>query len=131
MKLSDASDDILVKAFVELRDKRKVLKDTYTADDATLKARQDKIEGEILQRYNTRGTESSRTAHGTAYKTTVGYASVADREALKAYVLSNDAWELLTIAANKTSVKQHIDEHADVPPGVNWREEVHIRVQRA
>lgn len=131
MKLEEANDDVLVKAFIELRDQRSAKKAAFESDDATLKARQEKIEGVLLQRYNERGVESARTSFGTAYKTKVGYASVADRDALKTYIANNDAWELLTIMANKTAVKQFIEEHEDLPPGINWREEVHIRVQRA
>jgi hypothetical protein len=131
MKLDEATDDVLVKAFIELRDKRSTTKAAFDAEDARLKAHQEKIEAVLLQRYNERGVESSRTTYGTAYKTTVGYASVADKDALKGYIAENDAWELLTIMANKTAVKQYIEENNDLPPGINWREEVHVRVNRA
>jgi hypothetical protein len=131
MKLNEAPDDVLVKAFIELRDKRSAIKAAFEAEDSKLKARQEQIEAILLARYNERGVESSRTAYGTAYKTTVGYASVVDKEAFKNYVVENNAWELLTISANKSAIKQYIDENNDLPPGVNWREELHVRVNRA
>ena len=131
MKASALPNDELVKFFIALRDQRSERKKEFeTADDAD-KAKQEKIEAILLQRYQEQGIESARTAFGTAYKTTVGYSSVADKEVFMDHVKAQQAWELLEVRCSKDSVKQYIEEHKDLPPGVNWRTEVHIRVQRS
>ena len=127
MKVSALPNDELVKFYIALRDKSLQLK--KERDD--LKAKQDKIEGVLLQRYQEQGIESARTPYGTAYKTVVHSASVADRDAFMNHVKENDAYELMEVRCSKESVQQYINEHGELPPGVNWYSEVHIRVQRS
>ena len=130
-KASELTTDELVQHFVQLRDRRAVRKKAFETEDVADKSKQEKIEGILLQRYTEAGIESARTQHGTAYKSKVGYASIADWDAFKDYVIENNAWELLSHGANKVAVQQHIDANSALPPGLNWREEIHIRVQRA
>ena len=128
---SDLTTDELVQAFVQLRDRRSVRKKAFENEDNTDKAKLERIEGILLERYTVAGIESARTQHGTAYKSKVGYASIADWDVFRDYVEANNAWELLSHGANKVAVQQHIDANGSLPPGLNWREEIHIRVQRA
>jgi hypothetical protein len=128
---SELATDELVQVFVQLRDRRSTRKKAFENEDNDDKAKLERIEGILLERYSAAGIESARTQHGTAYKSKVGYASIADWDAFKDYVIKNDAWELLSHGANKVAVQQHIDANSTLPPGLNWREEVHIRVQRA
>jgi hypothetical protein len=82
-------------------------------------------------RYHEQGIESARTKYGTAFKTKVGFASVADRDVFFHWVMDNNAQEFLESRCSKTAVQQYIAEHSDLPPGINWREEIRIRVNRA
>ena len=131
MKAVELSNDELVKLYVQLRDRRSDRKKQWESLDEGDKSKQEKIEAIILARYAEQGIESARTAHGTAYKTKVGYASVADKDTFFDWVMENKATEFLESRANKTAVQQFINEHQDLPPGINWREEIHIRVNRA
>lgn len=131
MKVSELSNDELVKLYVQLRDRRDARKASFKAEDSADEGKQEKIEAVLLQRYQEQGIESARTQYGTAYKAKEGYASVADKDALWKYVNENNARELLTITANRKEVRAHIEEYGDLPPGVNWREEIRIRVNRA
>jgi|APGre2960657373_1045057.scaffolds.fasta_scaffold59708_1 hypothetical protein len=130
-KVSEMPNDELVNIYVQLRDRRTVRKKEFEMVDNKDKEKLEKIEAVLLQRYQEAGIESARTQYGTAYKTTVAYASVADKDAFFNHVKEKEAYELLDVRCNKTGVQQYIDEHDDLPPGINWREEVHIRVQRA
>lgn len=131
MKVTALPNDELVKYYIELRDRRAARKTAYEEENDADKVKQEYIEGVILQRYTVAGIESARTAYGTAYKTKVTSASVGDRDAFMNHVKQNEAFELLEVRCSKEAVQQYINEHNDLPPGVNWREEIHIRVQRS
>jgi hypothetical protein len=131
-KLSATSltDDDLVRLFVQIRDQVAAEKKVWDTRKAFLEDKMDRIGGIMMQRFNSRGCESTRTAAGTAFKHREYRANIADKDAVKQQLLEG-AWELVTIIPNKEGIKQHIKEHGEVPAGVNWTEEVVIRVQRA
>jgi len=131
MKVEEVPNDKLVDLYVQLRDRRAQRKKVFELADATDKNKQESIEGALLIRFQRDGSESVRTTYGTAFKTLVNYASVADRDTFMGHVKEHDAFELLDVRCNKVGVKQYIDEHGTVPPGVDWRSELHIRVQRS
>ena len=122
-KLCDADDVTLLKAFIELRDRRAQRKAAFTEDDEGDKLKQEKIENEFLRRFQERGIDNvSARGIGTAYSATRSSASVADWDAFFSHVLKNDAFELLEHRANKSAVEQFKTVHNDVPPGINWSE---------
>lgn len=131
-KMSDLDDGSLLKIYVSLRDRRAQRKNEYTAADAGDKAKQDKIEMEFLQRFDTRGIDNVSTRGvGTAYRSTRTSATVADFDALLEYVKEQGAWELLEKRVSKTAVEQHVQVNDELPPGVNWRETYTVNIKRS
>ena len=127
-KVSELTNDELVKLIVQLRDRRAQRKKEDDGD----KSKIDKISGILLSRYREMGIESARTKFGTAFKQTVGHGSISDRDIVRSMIANNpDNWALVTLLPNKTGIKQYIEEHGDLPPGFNWYEEVELRVNRA
>ena len=80
-KVSEKANDELVNRYVQLRDRRTVRKKEFERADNVDKEKLEKIEAVLLQRYQEAGIESARTQYGTAYKATVSYASVAEKDA--------------------------------------------------
>ena len=130
-KVSELDDASLLKYFTRLRDRRAQRKAAYDADDANDKGKQNKIEVEFLRRFNERGVDSVKSReHGTAYRSTRSSATVADWDAILAYILDNEAYELLEHRVNKTAVQEHRDVNNDLPPGVNWSEAQVVNFRR-
>lgn len=112
--------DRLVEAYRLLRDKKAELEAAHKARIAEINRRQELIENKILELFNAAGVESARTPHGTAYVSEVITARVVSRDAFFHFVQTHDAWEMLEARANKTAVKQFIDEHdGALPPGID------------
>jgi hypothetical protein len=89
------------------------------------------IETEFLRRFNERGIDSvSSRDFGVAYRTTRTSTSVADFEALLGHVKENEAWELIERRVNKTAVQEFVEEHGDLPPGVNMSSVQQINFRR-
>lgn len=132
MKIPDAPDDILVSHYVAIRDDVAKEEATFKAQIADKKKKLEKIENEFLRRFSDRGAESVRTKFGTAYRLTRTSATVADWESFFfQFVVPNQAWDLLEHRAKKDAVVQYKGEHGDLPPGLNWREELTVGFRRA
>jgi len=132
MKLSEAPDDKLIASYIKIRDARAQRKAAYDVEDSEDKQKQDKLESEMIARLNSRGAKSISTNFGTAYKASRTSATVADWDAFfNNYVVPNQAWELLEHRASKAAVEQFRAANDDVPPGINWREEITVNFRRS
>ena len=76
----------------------------------------DVLEAGLLQSMNETGAESIKTEHGTAYKSKVMSAKVADRESLMAFVREKQAFHLLTAAVSKEAVRDYMEANDGYPP---------------
>lgn len=126
MKLED-----LVRNYIALRDRKATLKTEYETKVAVIDDVMGKVEAHLLNVFNEMGMDSVKTEFGTAYKATRTSASVADWDAFFSYVKLNDAWELLEHRCSKVAVEQFKAANADLPPGVNWREEQIVNIRRS
>jgi hypothetical protein len=124
--------DELVQKYIALRDKKSKLKAAYDSKVSEIDNLLGRLEGVILTTFQQTGMDSVRTAAGTAYRTTRTSATVADWDALRAFIKANDP-ELTFIErrVNKTAVEQFRAANDDIPPGVNFREEIVINVRRS
>lgn len=123
--------DALIERYVALRDKKSELEAAHKAKLALLDAGMDKIESAILAELNKEGLESIGSAAGTAFKSTVTSATVADRDAYLAFLKETENWHLADIRPAKKAVAEYRAANDDLPPGINWREEVVVRIRRA
>lgn len=122
--------DTVVEKYIALRDRKAVLKKKFDTDVESIDAGMEKCEHYFLTQMNLLGLESLPTAHGVPYKTTKTSATVADPQMFRQWVIDNNAWPFLDVKANKTAVASFKEEHADLPPGITWREEIAVNVRR-
>jgi hypothetical protein len=132
MKLNEAPDDKLIGAYVAIRDEIAKMEADYKTTVAGPKGRMEKIEIEMLRRFQERGAESIRTKLGTAYRSTKTSVTCADWDSFfHGFVLKNSAWEMLEHRPAKTAVLQYKGEHGELPPGLNYREEASVGFRRS
>ncbi len=146
---NEPTDASLVARYIALRDWIAGEKKRF---DEHLKASQDEMDGienDFLRRLNERGTNSSPTDYGTAYKVNQlnvkvspegpSYTSsdgevLSGRDALLTFALDN--WEtigdeMLMISAQKDAVKKYITDTNANPPGVKTEQFVKINIKRS
>lgn len=121
----------LVEKYVSVRDRKKLLVDKHKEDVAKFDNVLEKIEGVLLQVFQAEGVDSCKTPAGTAYKTTRTSATVADWAEVFGFISRTENWQMLDRKVNKLAVEAYKEEHNELPPGVNWREEVVINVRRS
>lgn len=120
----------LVQGYVQLRDKKAVMEAAHKETLAPLKKLMVDIENRMLGAMNDSNTTSLKTTAGTAYQTKRVSATIADRDTFKKYCEENDAWELADIRAGKAAIRAMVEETGDLPPGVNWREDIGVNFKR-
>ena len=126
MKLSE-----LVETYVFWRDEKSKLKAEYDTAKQRIESKLDAIEAALLKTFDSAGLDSIKTTAGTAYTSTQTQASVVDPDAFFTYVKNEEAWHLMEKRCSKSAVEQFKQEHNDLPPGINWREERVVNVRRS
>lgn len=122
--------ETMVEKYIALRDKRDGIKAEAAKQVAEIDALMDKVEARILEYLNEMGIESIRTKAGTAFKATRNSATVADWDSLLAFVLQTENFQFLEHRVSKKACEEYRAANEDLPPGVNWREEVTVQIRR-
>ncbi len=118
------------EAYIKLRDKKKEKDDAHKESLKPLVQMMDQIEAGLLEFLNGSGSNSVASDAGTAYKSMQVSATVEDKQAFMSFVKETDQFEALDIKANRTWVKEYMDENSEVPPGVKVSQMQTIGVQR-
>lgn len=121
----------MIEYYIRLRDKKSEMENAHKEAMAPIRSAMTDLENRMLAHMNDEGTTSlSAKGLGTAYQTTRVSATVADREEFKRYCEENDAWELADIRAGKTAIREMLNDTGELPPGINWREDIGVNFKR-
>ena len=122
--------DDAIAAYIKLRETKAQIKAEAEAKASEISVKLDKLEGWIKERADENGVTSFKTKHGTAFLTTVDFATVADWDAMLTFVKQNDAYDMLEKRVSKTAVRGYIDQLKAVPPGVNYGTRIEVNVRK-
>ncbi len=118
--------DYLIALYVRKRDRLDELAAEHKARTAEIMEEMQLIEAGLQKLMEDQGVRQFKSAHGTAYQQAWTKASVADWEEALGYIRSNERWDLLTRAVNKT-VALEIGE----VPGVAVTRGIKVNVRRS
>ena len=107
------------KQYIDVRDALKKLDERQKAERKPLLEIQERLAGIIRTFMDANKLENLRTQHGTCYTSTRYTASLADPDAFMKFVIANNAFEMMDRRANSTAVREYVEEHKQLPPGVN------------
>ncbi len=125
------SIDTLIAKYIQLRDKKAELKAAYDAKANAIQDAIDKLDNHFLKELSASGADRIGTPSGVVFKSTRNTANVADKELFREFLLKTGEWALADLRVAKTAVAEFIAENDDLPPGINWRSETVVRVNRA
>ncbi len=120
----------VVEKFIELREKRAVLKRAYEAEDFLLQQAQETIEVHLMRRLEKDGVDSFKTAAGTAYLATQTKVSCADWPSFYNWVVANARPDMFEKRLTAKAVLEYEEEQGDLPPYTNKMVEKVVRVRR-
>jgi hypothetical protein len=116
--------------YIRLRDTKKLKDEEHKKSLVKLIQAMDKLEGGLLEFLDRSGAQNLASAAGTVFKSILITATVEDKAAFMAFVKETDQFEALDVKANKTFVKDYMDENKEAPPGVKVSQIAQVGVQR-
>lgn len=121
----------MIEYYVRLREKKTRMENIHKEAMAPIRSAMLDLENRMLGQMNEMGVTSlSAKGVGTAYQTTRVSASVADRDAFRQFCEENDMWELADIRAGKTAIRERLNDTGELPPGINWREDIGVNFKK-
>jgi hypothetical protein len=122
--------DDVVALYVRLRNEKSAIRAKLEEEVGVIDAKLDKLEAWIKNKADEQGVTSFKTNHGTAFLTTVDFASVEDWDAVVKFVKDNDAYDMFEKRISKTAVRGYIDAHKSVPSGVMYGTRLEVNVRK-
>lgn len=121
----------LAKAYIKLRDARTELKRGFEEQDSALKAKQERLEAEMLKFMNENSMDSVKTVAGTIYRQEEITPTGSDWDAFYKWIANNEAFDFLERRIKKTAIKEFMEMNdGGIPPGVSVYREYVVRVRR-
>lgn len=117
---SPLSMEEAVDLYRQIRDYIKAKQDALAEELKPLAQKRDQLAEYMLQQAIAQGVQSFDTPAGVAYVTEKYSATVRDAQAFFDFLNDNGQWGLADIKANKAAVKQYLQEHNALPPGVHY-----------
>ena len=115
--------------YVALRAKKKEIQDRHKVELQPINDILDKLEGLFLDFLNNTGQDSAKTPGGTFYRTTRNTASLEDPAEFMRHVIGTESWDLLDKKANVSAVKDFLETHKVLPPGVKFTSDYTVGVR--
>lgn len=119
-----------VAAYIRLRDKRDADKKAFTESQKPLLSAMAMLEARLLADLQAVGADSLACPSGTVYQLAELSATVENREDFLNHVREHDLWEAIDVKANKTFVRDHIEETGTPIPGVKISQSLTVGVRR-
>lgn len=132
----------LVKAYVQLWDKKEVVEARHKNELRPIKNKMDTVQAALQKLFEEQGVQNqSVVGSGTAYRTTWTSAKVKDWPETLEWIKKHERWDMLTHAINKTAVLEEMkvydengEEVGDRPcpvPGVQIEKGWKVNVRRS
>lgn len=121
----------LIEKYLKIRDAKDAKVKEHKDELARYNNALTKIEQLLLKEFNETGQDSAKTPFGTAYRTIRTSAKVADRDSFFDFVRETEGWDFLESRANKSAVEAYMEEHDELPPGVDVSRTTTINIRRS
>lgn len=120
-----------VAQYIAIRDKIKAEDEAHKEKMKPMKEALEQLGGVLAQFMTETGSDGIKTEAGTCYITTRWSASLADADAFMRFVQETGNFDLLDRKANATAVRDYVEEHTTLPPGVNLSSIQQVGVRRS
>lgn len=123
--------DKVIEGYLLLRAKKEALAKEQKEAMAPINEKLEKIEGYLMGHFNNTGTNSvACKGIGTAFVETRTDATVQDWGAVLAWIKETGSYEFLEQRVSKSTVKDYLEAHGEVPPGIKISRENVVRVRK-
>lgn len=123
--------DKLAKVYIKIRGKMNLLTQEYEKAKAELEEQKDAVSNAMREQMKLIGSKTVRTDNGTIMMQLKTRYTTQDWDSFKAFVVQNDAVDLLERRIAQGNMAKFLDENPGlVPPGLNSDSEYTITVKK-
>ena len=124
--------DRLAKVYLKIRTHLGELTKAYETEAETIKAKQHEVALAMKDIMQATGQKSAKTNHGTIILSTKTRYVAQDWDAMKRFIIDNDAVDLLEKRIAQKNMSEFLEANPGVvPAGLNTLTEVDVSVRRA
>ena len=121
----------IINAFINIREKRSVLKREFDQADGVLRKNLDFLEAKLLAMMNEIGSDQLTVRGlGMAIRTTNYRAEARDWKAITEYITESGDIEVLQRRLALGHIREFQDAHGHLPPGIDLTAEIAVTVRR-
>lgn len=124
--LSKVKPGVLAEAYVTLRDEKRALE----AAAKKISAKMDVLSGLIMGKMDELEQDAFSAFGHSVYKSEITSASLSDREAVRDFVIANDAWQLVDLKANAKATEEYYETYQVMPPGIVLNKIIRLGVRK-
>lgn len=128
---TSASPDVMIKAYVQLRDMKKDLADRHKEEMKPINEKMAILEAGLLRALNQTGSESIKTKYGTTYLIDRKSVKIEDWDTTLDHIMKHGLWHMLERRLAKSAVDEYIEANDAAPPGVSISTDTTIGVRRS
>lgn len=122
--------DAVIKTYLKLRGQKEAIEAEAKTKVKDIVAKLSKLESFLKIKADEQGVTQFKTEDGTAFLTTNDYAQVGDWDEVLAFIVKNEAYDLLEKRVSKYAVRGYIDANKSVPNGINYGTRISLSVRK-
>lgn len=120
----------IITKYLELREAVDRINAEAKTKKAELETAMSGIESYLMKLAIDTGQTNFGSADGTAFVTTETHCGVENFDYVLGFVKETGLWGMLTKGVSKTVVKEYLDEHGQLPPGIKWSAHKVIQIRK-
>jgi hypothetical protein len=121
----------LVRDYRDERDNLALKRKEYQEAEATAKRRMAEISMQLRELSDQLGVKSFATEYGTAYRTVKESFRVGNWDETLSYIQATGNWQMLEKRIAKLATKEIYEETGQLPPGVEYEQEIDFVVRKS
>tara|TARA_R110000822_G_scaffold249596_1_gene377034 strand:- start:2548 stop:2943 length:396 start_codon:yes stop_codon:yes gene_type:complete len=130
--MTEIPADILVSAYIKLRDKRSEIMRDFEAVDLELKTQQELVTEKLQEMLKAIGADNIKTKHGTVSRTVKTRYWTSDWGNMCEFIKENDAMYLMEQRLHQTNIKKYLEDNPDqLPIGLNSDSRYTVSVRKS
>lgn len=120
-----------IAAYIRLRDKKAEIEERQKEELVPIKNGMTKLENWLHAQMLKDGVDSmKKEGVGTAFLQRASSVTVKDWNAALDFIKESGEWSFLEARVSKTAVQDYLQEKGELPPGVEFKETMVVRVRR-
>ena len=128
--MSTAKVNQVIQKYIQLRDQLESTRKAQKELEKDINLKMDRLSMWLKEYAEGQGVNSVATDFGTAYKVTKDWVRVGNWEQILSYIKESGNWQMLEKRIAKNATKDIMEETGDIPPGVEYSQEIEYQVRK-